>query len=135
MELDLIKDRVEDIVLQIHGESILQRVIYEFIPPYCHDCKHIGHLSEDCYANGKNPRPPPRLAVQKLIGVVQKPERTAQASSSNPKVATRVSTSTSNPNSANPNTWKEIRSKKGKEIANSPIILENSNSFELLDME
>lgn len=61
VELDLVKERVDEIILNIIGKSFVQKVIYEYIPPYCQGCKHIEHLVEDCYADGNKPRPPPRM--------------------------------------------------------------------------
>ncbi|KAK6153238.1 hypothetical protein DH2020_012877 [Rehmannia glutinosa] len=59
VELDLLKERIEEIVLEFDDTSHAQKIIYERIPDYCTHCKHIGHSIEGCYMNGKISRPPP----------------------------------------------------------------------------
>ncbi|KAK6161827.1 hypothetical protein DH2020_001668 [Rehmannia glutinosa] len=59
VELNLLKDRIEELVLEFDDTSHTQKIIYERIPDYCNYCKHIGHSIEGCYMNGKRTRPPP----------------------------------------------------------------------------
>lgn len=84
VELDLVKERMHEIFLNIGGEIIKQQILYEVIPPYCNDCKHIGHRVEDCYANGNKPRPQPRKVA------VSHPKEVATANPINPSMDTRV---------------------------------------------
>ncbi|KAK6131524.1 hypothetical protein DH2020_034731 [Rehmannia glutinosa] len=59
VELDLLKERIEEVVLEFDDTSHAQKITYERIPDYCTHCKHIGHSIEGCYMNGKITRPPP----------------------------------------------------------------------------
>ncbi|KAK6144899.1 hypothetical protein DH2020_021719 [Rehmannia glutinosa] len=59
VELDLLKEKVEEIILEFDDTSHAQKIIYERIPDYCTHCKHIGHSIEGCYMIGNINRPPP----------------------------------------------------------------------------
>ncbi|KAK6128835.1 hypothetical protein DH2020_037401 [Rehmannia glutinosa] len=59
IELDLLKERIEEIVLEFDNTTQVQKIIYERIPEYCTHCKHIGHSLVGCYMNGNVTRPPP----------------------------------------------------------------------------
>ncbi|KAK6118563.1 hypothetical protein DH2020_047695 [Rehmannia glutinosa] len=59
IELDLLKERMEEIVLRSNGVVHVQRIVYERVPEYCDFCKHVGHNIQACYMNGNNVRPPP----------------------------------------------------------------------------
>ncbi|XP_042044112.1 uncharacterized protein LOC121789818 [Salvia splendens] len=60
IEIDITKAPPEEIILDICGRPLVQQVKWDKIPPYCVDCKHVGHKSEVCYASGKTARPPKR---------------------------------------------------------------------------
>ncbi|KAK6122748.1 hypothetical protein DH2020_043506 [Rehmannia glutinosa] len=59
IELDLLKERIDEIVLEFDNTTQVQKIIYERIPEYCTHCKHIGHSLVGCYMNGNVTRPPP----------------------------------------------------------------------------
>ncbi|KAK6116243.1 hypothetical protein DH2020_050039 [Rehmannia glutinosa] len=59
VELNLLKERIDELVLEFDDTSQVQKIIYERIPDYCTHCKHIGHSVEGCYMNGNVTRPPP----------------------------------------------------------------------------
>ncbi|KAK6130862.1 hypothetical protein DH2020_035380 [Rehmannia glutinosa] len=59
VELDLLKERIEEIILEFDDTTHAQKIIYERVPDYCTFCKHIGHSFEGCYRNGNKIRPPP----------------------------------------------------------------------------
>ncbi|KAK6145440.1 hypothetical protein DH2020_022260 [Rehmannia glutinosa] len=59
VELDLLKERIDEIILEFDDATHAQKIIYERIPDYCTHCKHIGHSIEGCYKNGNITRPPP----------------------------------------------------------------------------
>ncbi|KAK6118463.1 hypothetical protein DH2020_047795 [Rehmannia glutinosa] len=59
VELDLLKERVEEVILEFDGTTHVQKIVFERTPDYCLHCKHIGHTIEGCYMNGNKPRPPP----------------------------------------------------------------------------
>ncbi|KAK6135777.1 hypothetical protein DH2020_030472 [Rehmannia glutinosa] len=59
VELDLLKERIEEIVLEFDDTSHAQKIIYERIPDYCTHCKHIDTLSRMLHMNGKITRSPP----------------------------------------------------------------------------
>ncbi|KAK6129487.1 hypothetical protein DH2020_036767 [Rehmannia glutinosa] len=67
VELNLLKERIEELVLEFDDTSQVQKIIYERIPDYCTHCKHIGHSVEGCYMNGNVTRPPPLLGVLPTI--------------------------------------------------------------------
>ncbi|KAK6125699.1 hypothetical protein DH2020_040565 [Rehmannia glutinosa] len=46
VELDLLKEKVEEIILEFDDTSHAQKIIYERIPDYCTHCEHIGHSIE-----------------------------------------------------------------------------------------
>ncbi|KAK6132127.1 hypothetical protein DH2020_034118 [Rehmannia glutinosa] len=58
VELDLLKERIEEITLEFDDTTQTQKILYERIPDYCTHCKHIGHSIEGCYMNGNATRPP-----------------------------------------------------------------------------
>ncbi|KAK6145059.1 hypothetical protein DH2020_021879 [Rehmannia glutinosa] len=60
VEIDLLKERVEEIVLEFAEVRHVQKIIYERVPDYCLHCKHIGHNVDACYMNGNKIRPPQR---------------------------------------------------------------------------
>ncbi|KAK6158941.1 hypothetical protein DH2020_006255 [Rehmannia glutinosa] len=59
IELDLLKERTEEILLEFDETSQVQKIIYERVPDYCTHCKHIGHSIVGCYMNGNASHPPP----------------------------------------------------------------------------
>ncbi|KAK6145918.1 hypothetical protein DH2020_019787 [Rehmannia glutinosa] len=59
VELNLLKERIDELVLEFDDTSQVQKIIYERIPDYCTHCRHIGHSVEGCYMNGNVTRPPP----------------------------------------------------------------------------
>ncbi|KAK6121318.1 hypothetical protein DH2020_044944 [Rehmannia glutinosa] len=59
IEIDLLKERMEEIVLRFNDVVHVQKIVYERVPPYCLDCKHIGHSEENCYMNRNRVKPPP----------------------------------------------------------------------------
>ncbi|KAK6115103.1 hypothetical protein DH2020_007372 [Rehmannia glutinosa] len=59
VELDLLKERIVEVILEFDGTTHVQKIIYERIPDYCTHCKHIGHSIEGCCMNGNKTRPPP----------------------------------------------------------------------------
>ncbi|KAK6119622.1 hypothetical protein DH2020_046645 [Rehmannia glutinosa] len=61
VELDLLKERIDEIILEFDDTTHAQKIIYERIPDYCTHCKHIGHSIEGCYMNGNSNRPPPPI--------------------------------------------------------------------------
>ncbi|XP_042045665.1 uncharacterized protein LOC121791916 [Salvia splendens] len=60
IEIDITKPPPEEIILDICGRELVQQVKWDKIPSYCHECKHVGHTGEVCYAAGKGVRPPKR---------------------------------------------------------------------------
>ncbi|KAL0356473.1 UNVERIFIED_CONTAM: hypothetical protein Sradi_4094200 [Sesamum radiatum] len=60
VEVDLLKPLLEEIDLKIYGATIVQKIEYEQVPPYCFLCKHIGHHDSECYSKGDAPKPPRR---------------------------------------------------------------------------
>ncbi|KAK6120615.1 hypothetical protein DH2020_045648 [Rehmannia glutinosa] len=59
VELDLLKEKIPEIILEFAGTTHVQKIVYERIPNYCIHCKHIGHSIEGCYMNGNKAWPPP----------------------------------------------------------------------------
>ncbi|XP_047942834.1 uncharacterized protein LOC125189615 [Salvia hispanica] len=57
IQIDISKTPMEEIILVLQGREVRQAVKWDRIPLYCHDCKHVGHTSDVCYANGQRPRP------------------------------------------------------------------------------
>ncbi|XP_042056286.1 uncharacterized protein LOC121800861 [Salvia splendens] len=53
IKIDISQTQTQEIVLDFQGREIRQIVKWDRIPQYCYDCKHFGHSSEVCYANGK----------------------------------------------------------------------------------
>ncbi|KAK6117496.1 hypothetical protein DH2020_048774 [Rehmannia glutinosa] len=68
IELDLLKERIEEIVLEFDNTTQVQKIIYERIPEYCTHCKHIGHSIVGCYMNGNVTRPPPPMRHPSSVG-------------------------------------------------------------------
>lgn len=56
-EIDPIKPLISEIVLQIQGAEVIQKVTYEELPNYCSLCKHVGHKDEASYIHGNAPKP------------------------------------------------------------------------------
>ena len=57
IEIYISKTPVHEIILDLQGREIRQVVKWDRIPLYCQDCKHVGHNSEACYANGQKEKP------------------------------------------------------------------------------
>lgn len=69
VEIDITKPLVKEMVIDIAGVEVKQRVVWDKIPHYCSDCKHVGHTLEACYAFGKNARPEKRVPPRARIPV------------------------------------------------------------------
>ncbi|KAH6776562.1 hypothetical protein C2S52_014123 [Perilla frutescens var. hirtella] len=52
VEIDLTKTYPTSIVLNLDGHEMHQRVVFDKMPLYCVECKHLGHAKETCYAVG-----------------------------------------------------------------------------------
>lgn len=49
VKINAATERVYEIPVSLHnGQSFLQSVEYEFVPPYCHRCKALGHKASSC---------------------------------------------------------------------------------------
>ncbi|KAI3465772.1 hypothetical protein Pfo_022435 [Paulownia fortunei] len=70
VEIDLRNALKESVYLGIGSQMFLQKIIYENVPRYCSDCKHLGHDSSACYGNGNVPRPSKSAAADKGKGQV-----------------------------------------------------------------
>ncbi|KAL0359939.1 UNVERIFIED_CONTAM: hypothetical protein Sradi_3678400 [Sesamum radiatum] len=57
VEIDLLKPLIQEVDLQICGETIVQKVEYEQVPLYCSLCQHVGHQGSECYSKGNAPKP------------------------------------------------------------------------------
>ncbi|KAG6489093.1 hypothetical protein ZIOFF_050351 [Zingiber officinale] len=57
VEINLLKPMVDEFWIGIGEETRLQWVIFEKVPKYCLQCFHLGHLEDECYANGNTPKP------------------------------------------------------------------------------
>lgn len=57
VEVDLSKPYVQQIRLGINGDILVQKVVYENLPKYCCDCKHLGHSEDECFENGSREKP------------------------------------------------------------------------------
>lgn len=57
VEVNLCKECVFEILLQIDCEVMQQKVSYDFIPRFCDLCSHLGHNKEECYVHGDITRP------------------------------------------------------------------------------
>ncbi|CAA0825250.1 Unknown protein, partial [Striga hermonthica] len=61
VELDVSEELHREIEIETYdGDSFFQKVVYEYVPPYCHLCKQIGHTSKRCHiypeeTKGKKP--------------------------------------------------------------------------------
>ncbi|KAL0448186.1 UNVERIFIED_CONTAM: hypothetical protein Slati_1946500 [Sesamum latifolium] len=49
IKVDLNKPILAEFIINIEGEDIVQRVVYEHISRYCRLCKHIEHKEYECY--------------------------------------------------------------------------------------
>ncbi|KAI3471323.1 hypothetical protein Pfo_027986 [Paulownia fortunei] len=58
IEIDLREELKDSVYLGIGSRIFLQKIIYENLPSYCMDCKHLGHNSASCFENGNAPKPP-----------------------------------------------------------------------------
>ncbi|KAL0334276.1 UNVERIFIED_CONTAM: hypothetical protein Sangu_1583800 [Sesamum angustifolium] len=74
VEIDLLKPLLKEMDIQICGTTIVQSIVYEHIPSYCSQCKHVGHRDADCYLKGNAPKPPPdrRHAGKKNVATYHK---------------------------------------------------------------
>ncbi|KAL2228338.1 UNVERIFIED_CONTAM: hypothetical protein Sindi_1813500 [Sesamum indicum] len=63
VEIDLLKPIIEEFDLHINGVTIVQKVVFEYLPEYCSLCKHVGHKDSDCFSKGNAPKPPPRNKI------------------------------------------------------------------------
>ncbi|KAL2251644.1 UNVERIFIED_CONTAM: hypothetical protein Sindi_2286700 [Sesamum indicum] len=79
VEIDLLKPIIEEFDLHINGVTIVQKVVYEYLPEYCSLCKHVGHKDSDCFSKGNAPKPPPRYKInprlQQFAGIETKQAR------------------------------------------------------------
>ncbi|KAL1536322.1 hypothetical protein AAHA92_28995 [Salvia divinorum] len=67
VEIDITKAPTEEIVLNLCGTETILHVRWDKIPPYCYECRHVGHLSEACYAHGKRAKPEKRNYNTNLV--------------------------------------------------------------------
>ncbi|KAK6151875.1 hypothetical protein DH2020_014510 [Rehmannia glutinosa] len=103
IELNLEKERTEEIILKFGDIRHTQKIIYERVPPYCNFCKHIGHSLEDCYMNGNKAKPPPPVRRPATQGGSEGPILKGQTGESEKLRGPRVNSKKfGNPNS-NPN--------------------------------
>ncbi|XP_041999839.1 uncharacterized protein LOC121749325 [Salvia splendens] len=57
VEIDISKPPIEEIIVDMMGREMVQKIIWDKIPMYCRECRHVGHASSTCYANGKREKP------------------------------------------------------------------------------
>ncbi|KAL0408464.1 UNVERIFIED_CONTAM: hypothetical protein Sradi_1780800 [Sesamum radiatum] len=62
IEIDLLKPCLEEVNIQIQGQTFVQKIEYEQTPRFCSLCKHVGHQNSECYSKGGAPKPPRRTA-------------------------------------------------------------------------
>ena len=49
IEIDISTPPPEEIILNILGKDTRYKVVWERIPLYCVECKHVGHVKEACF--------------------------------------------------------------------------------------
>lgn len=49
IEIDILKERLEMIVLQMRNQVVNQKIFYENVPKYCSHYHHMGHNEKECY--------------------------------------------------------------------------------------
>ncbi|XP_056688055.1 uncharacterized protein [Spinacia oleracea] len=74
IEVDVTKDMPKSVLIQDStGRSFTQKVDYDWLPPFCKDCKVIGH---DCQVKKSNAtRFQPAVHVPKKVNKVWKPKK------------------------------------------------------------
>ncbi|KAL0424142.1 UNVERIFIED_CONTAM: hypothetical protein Sradi_0949000 [Sesamum radiatum] len=75
VEIDLLKPMLQEVDLQICGETIVQKVEYEQVPLYCSLCQHVGHQGSECYSKGTAPKPTHKRVDGRKRGAVEPKQR------------------------------------------------------------
>lgn len=57
VELDLLKDRPDEIFLGIGDKTIVQKIIFENCPEFCSFCCHLGHSAASCFLRDPSKKP------------------------------------------------------------------------------
>ncbi|XP_042041272.1 uncharacterized protein LOC121786711 [Salvia splendens] len=57
LEIDISQPPSEEIILNILGKDTRYKVVWDRIPTYCIECKHVGHVQEECLIYGKTNPP------------------------------------------------------------------------------
>lgn len=58
IEIDISSPPPEEIILNILGKDARYKVVWDRIPLYCAECKHIGHAKEACFTLRKKAEQP-----------------------------------------------------------------------------
>ncbi|KAL8527088.1 hypothetical protein ACS0TY_005095 [Phlomoides rotata] len=69
VEVDLREPRVHEVMLKIEDVLVEQKVFYDYVPPFCVLCSHVGHHKDDCYVYGNKPHPPRRFDTKNAKNV------------------------------------------------------------------
>ncbi|XP_042038360.1 uncharacterized protein LOC121784261 [Salvia splendens] len=56
VEIDISIPPPEEIILNIRGKDSRYNVAWDRFPLFCANCKHVGHVKEDCHASGRKNR-------------------------------------------------------------------------------